>query len=264
MSLAGTFLKPCSLGHLANMFLCWGAMLSFAFILESFPLGLEMLDISNETFMCRGASSCSGLAPMPCISHLPLLLPWQDGQDLDGWLSRGSWSDRAARHPKLNLTKQALPWDEQVCRQEVMVEGKHSHNPAVQGRGGIAWSPPPSLLVPVGWVMMGTGFCCHTHKGISPCMSLPGSQRMPSQQQEEDYLLGFGAVTAGLAQGWGSAFLLVVSVGDGPWASTFQPSLTLSWGGAPLTSPLSSLALSSHSTKGRRTCTSSKTGVEEQ
>uniref|UniRef100_A0A8B9I5W3 Beta-1,4-N-acetylgalactosaminyltransferase n=1 Tax=Anser brachyrhynchus TaxID=132585 RepID=A0A8B9I5W3_9AVES len=37
----------------------------------------------------------------------------QDGQDLDGWLSRGSWSDRAARHPKLNLTKQALPWDEQ-------------------------------------------------------------------------------------------------------------------------------------------------------
>ncbi|XP_065611459.1 N-acetyl-beta-glucosaminyl-glycoprotein 4-beta-N-acetylgalactosaminyltransferase 1 isoform X2 [Cyrtonyx montezumae] len=32
-----------------------------------------------------------------------------DGQDLDGWFSRGS---RATRHPKLNLTKQALPWDE--------------------------------------------------------------------------------------------------------------------------------------------------------
>ncbi|NXI69601.1 B4GN4 acetylgalactosaminyltransferase, partial [Anseranas semipalmata] len=36
-----------------------------------------------------------------------------DGQDLDGWFSRGLWSDRATRHPKLNLTKQALPWDEQ-------------------------------------------------------------------------------------------------------------------------------------------------------
>ncbi|NXJ04573.1 B4GN4 acetylgalactosaminyltransferase, partial [Odontophorus gujanensis] len=32
-----------------------------------------------------------------------------DGQDLDGWFSRGS---RATRRPKLNLTKQALPWDE--------------------------------------------------------------------------------------------------------------------------------------------------------
>ncbi|KFV85762.1 N-acetyl-beta-glucosaminyl-glycoprotein 4-beta-N-acetylgalactosaminyltransferase 1, partial [Struthio camelus australis] len=36
-----------------------------------------------------------------------------DGQDLDGWFSRGRRSDRAARHPKLNLTKQALPWNEQ-------------------------------------------------------------------------------------------------------------------------------------------------------
>lgn len=251
-------MKPCSLGGLANIFLCWGALLSFAFILESFPLGLETLDIPNETFMCRGASSCSGLAPMPCASHHPLLLPWQDAQDLDGWLSRGSWSDRATRHPKLNLTKQALPWDEQVCRQEVMVEGEHSHNPAVQGCGSIAWSPPPSLLVPVGWVMMELSFCCHTHKGISPFMSLLGSRRMLSEQQEEDYLLGLGAVTVGLAQGWGSAFVLVVSVGDGPWASTFQPSLTLSCYLSP-----SSLALSSRSTKGRQTCTSSKTGAEE-
>lgn len=32
-----------------------------------------------------------------------------DGQDLDGRFSRGS---RATRHPKLNLTSQALPWDE--------------------------------------------------------------------------------------------------------------------------------------------------------
>ncbi|XP_068800632.1 N-acetyl-beta-glucosaminyl-glycoprotein 4-beta-N-acetylgalactosaminyltransferase 1 isoform X2 [Struthio camelus] len=36
-----------------------------------------------------------------------------DGQDLDGWFSRGRRSDRATRHPKLNLTKQALPWNEQ-------------------------------------------------------------------------------------------------------------------------------------------------------
>ncbi|NWI68147.1 B4GN4 acetylgalactosaminyltransferase, partial [Todus mexicanus] len=36
-----------------------------------------------------------------------------DGQDLDGWFSRGQRSDRATEHPKLNLTKQALPWSEQ-------------------------------------------------------------------------------------------------------------------------------------------------------
>ncbi|XP_009571330.1 PREDICTED: N-acetyl-beta-glucosaminyl-glycoprotein 4-beta-N-acetylgalactosaminyltransferase 1, partial [Fulmarus glacialis] len=36
-----------------------------------------------------------------------------DGQDLDGWFARGQWSDRATAHPKLNLTKQALPWNEQ-------------------------------------------------------------------------------------------------------------------------------------------------------
>ncbi|NXH17287.1 B4GN4 acetylgalactosaminyltransferase, partial [Bucco capensis] len=36
-----------------------------------------------------------------------------DGQDLDGWFSRGQWSDRATTHPKLNLTKEALPWNEQ-------------------------------------------------------------------------------------------------------------------------------------------------------
>ncbi|NXV88439.1 B4GN4 acetylgalactosaminyltransferase, partial [Calonectris borealis] len=36
-----------------------------------------------------------------------------DGQDLDGWFARGQRSDRATTHPKLNLTKQALPWNEQ-------------------------------------------------------------------------------------------------------------------------------------------------------
>ncbi|XP_009461926.1 PREDICTED: N-acetyl-beta-glucosaminyl-glycoprotein 4-beta-N-acetylgalactosaminyltransferase 1 [Nipponia nippon] len=39
--------------------------------------------------------------------------PMNDGQDLDGWFSRGQWSNRATTHPKLNLTKQALPWNEQ-------------------------------------------------------------------------------------------------------------------------------------------------------
>ncbi|NXE83702.1 B4GN4 acetylgalactosaminyltransferase, partial [Cochlearius cochlearius] len=39
--------------------------------------------------------------------------PMSDGQDLDGWFSRGQRSDRATTHPKLNLTKQALPWNEQ-------------------------------------------------------------------------------------------------------------------------------------------------------
>ncbi|XP_074951418.1 N-acetyl-beta-glucosaminyl-glycoprotein 4-beta-N-acetylgalactosaminyltransferase 1 [Phalacrocorax aristotelis] len=36
-----------------------------------------------------------------------------DGQDLDGWFSRGQWSDRATPRSRLNLTKQALPWNEQ-------------------------------------------------------------------------------------------------------------------------------------------------------
>ncbi|NWS72478.1 B4GN4 acetylgalactosaminyltransferase, partial [Crotophaga sulcirostris] len=36
-----------------------------------------------------------------------------DRQDWDGWFSRGQRSDRATAHPKLNLTKQALPWNEQ-------------------------------------------------------------------------------------------------------------------------------------------------------
>ncbi|NXH29522.1 B4GN4 acetylgalactosaminyltransferase, partial [Myiagra hebetior] len=36
-----------------------------------------------------------------------------DGQDVDSWFSRGQHSNRAGSHPKLNLTKQALPWKEQ-------------------------------------------------------------------------------------------------------------------------------------------------------
>ncbi|XP_010220246.1 PREDICTED: N-acetyl-beta-glucosaminyl-glycoprotein 4-beta-N-acetylgalactosaminyltransferase 1 [Tinamus guttatus] len=36
-----------------------------------------------------------------------------DGQDSDDWFSRGRRSERAAGRPKLNLTKQALPWSDQ-------------------------------------------------------------------------------------------------------------------------------------------------------
>ncbi|NWZ41928.1 B4GN4 acetylgalactosaminyltransferase, partial [Brachypodius atriceps] len=39
--------------------------------------------------------------------------PTNDGQDVDGWFSRGQRSNRAGTQPKLNLTKQALPWNEQ-------------------------------------------------------------------------------------------------------------------------------------------------------
>ncbi|NXN00232.1 B4GN4 acetylgalactosaminyltransferase, partial [Sylvia borin] len=39
--------------------------------------------------------------------------PMNDGQDVDGWFSRSQRSNRASTHPKLNLTKQALPWNEQ-------------------------------------------------------------------------------------------------------------------------------------------------------
>uniref|UniRef100_A0A663M2E4 Beta-1,4-N-acetylgalactosaminyltransferase n=1 Tax=Athene cunicularia TaxID=194338 RepID=A0A663M2E4_ATHCN len=62
----------------------------------------------------RPPASTAGLAPIPPISHLSPLLPWQnDGQDLDGWFSRGQRSSQATTQPKLNLTKQALPWNEQ-------------------------------------------------------------------------------------------------------------------------------------------------------
>ncbi|XP_051477981.1 N-acetyl-beta-glucosaminyl-glycoprotein 4-beta-N-acetylgalactosaminyltransferase 1 [Apus apus] len=39
--------------------------------------------------------------------------PTTDGQDLDSWFSRSQQPNRATTHPKLNLTRQALPWNEQ-------------------------------------------------------------------------------------------------------------------------------------------------------
>ncbi|NXC98579.1 B4GN4 acetylgalactosaminyltransferase, partial [Certhia familiaris] len=49
--------------------------------------------------------------------------PMNEGQDVDGWFSRGQRSNRASTHPKLNLTKQALPWNEQVGGQAGVWEG---------------------------------------------------------------------------------------------------------------------------------------------
>ncbi|NXG38546.1 B4GN4 acetylgalactosaminyltransferase, partial [Dromaius novaehollandiae] len=62
----------------------------------------------REWVVPRAGPGCAG--PHPSVSHLPSRFL---GQDSDGWFSRGRWSDRAARHPKLNLTKQALPWNEE-------------------------------------------------------------------------------------------------------------------------------------------------------
>ncbi|NXY37160.1 B4GN4 acetylgalactosaminyltransferase, partial [Pomatorhinus ruficollis] len=53
----------------------------------------------------------------------PSVPPQNDGQDVDGWFSRGQHSNRASTHPKLNLTKQALPWNEQVGGQAAAWEG---------------------------------------------------------------------------------------------------------------------------------------------
>ncbi|NXT24483.1 B4GN4 acetylgalactosaminyltransferase, partial [Syrrhaptes paradoxus] len=39
--------------------------------------------------------------------------PMNDGQDADGWWSRGQRSERAPPRPKPNLTREALPWREQ-------------------------------------------------------------------------------------------------------------------------------------------------------
>ncbi|XP_042718033.2 N-acetyl-beta-glucosaminyl-glycoprotein 4-beta-N-acetylgalactosaminyltransferase 1 isoform X5 [Chrysemys picta bellii] len=36
-----------------------------------------------------------------------------EGQGFDGWLSRGPGADGAGRHPRLNVTKRVLPWNEQ-------------------------------------------------------------------------------------------------------------------------------------------------------
>lgn len=89
-------------------------LLSFSVTLESFHLGLAVLHVQNETFRSRETSCEHGQAgPSRPISNLSLPLPRQsDGQDLDG--SRGQRSDRATTRPNLNLTKQALPWNEQV------------------------------------------------------------------------------------------------------------------------------------------------------
>ncbi|NXR42275.1 B4GN4 acetylgalactosaminyltransferase, partial [Zosterops hypoxanthus] len=55
--------------------------------------------------------------------------PMNDGQDVDGWFSRGQRSDRASTQPKLNLTKQALPWNEQVGGQAAAWEGMEEEEP---------------------------------------------------------------------------------------------------------------------------------------
>ncbi|NXX24951.1 B4GN4 acetylgalactosaminyltransferase, partial [Nicator chloris] len=55
--------------------------------------------------------------------------PMNDGQDMDGWFSRGQRSNRASTHPKLNLTKQALPWNEQVSGQAAAWEGMEEEEP---------------------------------------------------------------------------------------------------------------------------------------
>uniref|UniRef100_A0A8D0FUS1 Beta-1,4-N-acetylgalactosaminyltransferase n=1 Tax=Strix occidentalis caurina TaxID=311401 RepID=A0A8D0FUS1_STROC len=92
-----------------------------------------MLDIQNEMFRSR-ETSCkrSWAGPDPPISPLSLLLPWQnDGQDLDGWFSRGQRSSRATTQPKLNLTKQALPWNEQVGGRKQHGEGGGGGGPAL-------------------------------------------------------------------------------------------------------------------------------------
>ncbi|NXI29282.1 B4GN4 acetylgalactosaminyltransferase, partial [Sterrhoptilus dennistouni] len=52
-----------------------------------------------------------------------------DGQDVDGWFSRGQHSNRASTQPKLNLTKQALPWNEQVGGQAAAWEGMEEEEP---------------------------------------------------------------------------------------------------------------------------------------
>ncbi|NXI02895.1 B4GN4 acetylgalactosaminyltransferase, partial [Pachycephala philippinensis] len=62
--------------------------------------------------------------------------PMNDGQDVDGWLSRGQRSSRAGTQPKLNLTKQALPWHEQVGGRVGSSLGGHG------GGGGGALSAP--------------------------------------------------------------------------------------------------------------------------
>lgn len=62
----------------------------------------------------------------PISSSVP---PQNDGQDVDGWFSRGQRSDRASTQPKLNLTKQALPWNEQVGGQAAAWEGMEEEEP---------------------------------------------------------------------------------------------------------------------------------------
>uniref|UniRef100_A0A8B9G0T3 Beta-1,4-N-acetylgalactosaminyltransferase n=1 Tax=Amazona collaria TaxID=241587 RepID=A0A8B9G0T3_9PSIT len=57
--------------------------------------------------------SCNHCRAGPDLLSLPPVPGQSDGQDVEGWFSRGSRSNRATARPKLNLTKQPLPWNEQ-------------------------------------------------------------------------------------------------------------------------------------------------------
>lgn len=70
------------------------------------PLGSAVLGVGHETL---GSGDPSGRAG-PTRPLCPLF-PQSEGQDLDGWFARGS--DRAPPRP-LNLTRQPLPWSQQV------------------------------------------------------------------------------------------------------------------------------------------------------
>ncbi|XP_074740543.1 N-acetyl-beta-glucosaminyl-glycoprotein 4-beta-N-acetylgalactosaminyltransferase 1 [Strix uralensis] len=83
--------------------------LPFAYGRDGERLG-EVTDPVRRPAVAR-ASARRRKAEESSESHEEELM--NDGQDLDGWFSRGQRSSRATTQPKLNLTKQALPWNEQ-------------------------------------------------------------------------------------------------------------------------------------------------------
>ncbi|KFO97739.1 N-acetyl-beta-glucosaminyl-glycoprotein 4-beta-N-acetylgalactosaminyltransferase 1, partial [Calypte anna] len=69
-----------------------------------------------------------------------------DGQDLDRWFSRGQWPNQGTNHPKLNLTRQALPWNEQY-------KGKANLHVFEDWCGGAVRHLRKNLHFPVGGLM---------------------------------------------------------------------------------------------------------------
>ncbi|XP_030307043.1 N-acetyl-beta-glucosaminyl-glycoprotein 4-beta-N-acetylgalactosaminyltransferase 1 isoform X1 [Calypte anna] len=83
--------------------------LPFAYSRDGERMG-EVTDPGRRAVAARASSRQSNTDDSSESQEEELM---SDGQDLDRWFSRGQWPNQGTNHPKLNLTRQALPWNEQ-------------------------------------------------------------------------------------------------------------------------------------------------------